>query len=451
MPAQITIEEAAPCVKKFTVEFSAEETASEHEKILKEFQKFAQLPGFRVGHAPASIVRQKFAKTIEEQLKKKLVPQGYQQALNSHHLRVIGEPLVEKVEYIPGGPLRFTVAVETAPHFELPPYKGLTVEVEKAAVTDADVQQTLELLQEQHAHFVDVTDRPAKMGDFLVIDFFAVADGKSLTEYSPHAKPISEAQDFWLLLQHGSFLPNFCQQLVGVLREARQQVFVDFPADFALQELAGRKATYFVQVKAIKQKNLAALDDAFAALASNGQHQTLESLRDAIRDSISRRNELRSAADARNKLAEALMAQVNFELPPALLAQETRDILHEIVQHHQQRGATRQQIEQRKEELVESARRSAVARIKSTFILQKIAEAEQITVTPQELNARIEQMAARHRMAPAQLKKQLDEQGALDEIEQDLLIGKALELVLQHATVKYVEPTQTKQQPWANL
>jgi trigger factor len=443
MPAQITVEDTAPCGKKFTVEFSAEETASEQDKITKEFQKLAQLPGFRVGHAPANIVRQKFARDIEEEVKKKLVPEGYRQALTSHPVHVIGEPLVEKIEFKLGEPLRFTVAVETAPHFELPKYKGLTVEVERAAVTDADIAQTLELLREQHAQFVDVTNRAAQMGDFLVLDFSAVADGKPLRDYSPQAQHLSEAKDFWLLLEDGSFLPNFCQQLVGVLREARQQVFVDIPANFAVKELAGRKATFFVTVKSIKEKKLPALDDAFAALVSNGEHKTIEALRGVIRDSVTKRNESRATAEAKNKLADALIAQVNFDLPPTLLAQETRGIVYDIVQQNQQRGATREQIEEKKDEIFGFAQRSAVARIKSTFILQEIAEAEKIEVTEAELDARIEQMAARYRVTPAQLKKQLDDKGALDEIEHELLISKALEFVFQNATVKYVEPTAT--------
>lgn len=444
MPAQITIEDTAPCAKKFIVEFSAEETASEHDKIAKEFQKLAQLPGFRVGHAPANIVRQKFAKDIEEEVKKKLVPEGYRQALTSQHIHVLGEPVVEKVEYKSGEPLRFTVAVETAPHFELPNYKGLTVEVERAVATDADVEQTLELLQDQHAQFVDVTDRAAKMGDFLVIDFSAVADGKPLGDYTPQAKHMGEAKDFWLLLEDGSFLPNFCQQLVGVINGARQQVFVDIPADFAIKEVAGRKATYFVEVKSIKEKKPPALDDAFAALVTNGEHKTIEALRAVIRDSVTKRNESRAIADAKNKLAEQLISQVNFDLPPTLLAQETRGIVYDIVQQQQQRGATREEIEAKKDDIFGFAQRSAVARIRSTFILQEIAEAEKIEVTEEEMNARIEQMAARYRVTPATFKKQLDEKGALGEIEHELLIGKALDFVFQHATVKYVEPTKTK-------
>jgi len=435
MPAQITIEDTAPCAKKFTVEFSAEETASEHDKIAKEFQKLAQLPGFRVGHAPANVVRQKFAKDIEGELKKKLVPEGYRQALMSHHVHVLGEPVVEKIEYKSGEPLRFTVAVETAPHFELPNYKGLTVEVERAAATDADVERTLELLQDQHAQFVDVADRAAKMGDFLVVDFSAVADGKPLADYSPQAKHMSEAKDFWLLLEDGSFLPSFCQQLVGVINGARQQVFVDLPAEFAVKELAGRKATYFVEVKSIKEKKPPALDDAFAELVTNGEHQTLEALRGVIRDSVTKRNESRAVADAKNKLAEQLIAQVNFDLPPTLLAQETRGIVYDIVQQTQQRGATREDIEGKKDEIFGFAQKNAVGKVKATFILQEIAEAEKLEVTDDEMNARIEQMAARYRVTPAHLKKQLDEKDALGEIEHELLLGKALDFVFQNATV----------------
>jgi trigger factor len=444
MPAQITIEETAPCARKFTVEFSAEETAIEHEKIAKEFQKLAQLPGFRVGHAPANIVRQKFAKDIEDEVKRKLVPEGYRQALASHHIHVIGDPQVQQLDYKAGEPLRFTVTVETVPHFELPQYKGLSVEVERAAVTDADIAQTLELLQDQHAQFVDVTDRAARMGDFLIINFSAVADGKPLADHGPQARQISDAKDFWLLLEEESFLPNFCQQLVGVIREARQQVFVDFPAGFAIKELAGRKATYFVEVKAIKEKKLPALDDAFAALVSGGEHKTLEALRNFIGDTMKKRNEARAINDAKNKLADALSAQVNFELPPTLLAQETRAIVLDIVQQYQQRGATRDEIEEERDEIFTFARRRAAARIKATLILQEIAEQEKIQVSDAEMNARIEQMAARHRVTPAQLKKQLDEKGALDEIEHDLLLDKTLEFVLQNATINYVEPTTTK-------
>jgi trigger factor len=437
MPIQVTVEDTAPCAKKLKIEVPAEEVAAEFEKIVKEFQKEATLPGFRRGSAPANLVERKFTREIEDELKGKLVPQSYRQAVTDHHLHVVSEPRVEELSFKKGEPLRFTVTVETAPAFELPQYKGIKVEMSAVEVTDADVDEVLHTLQDQHAQFVDVAERAAQMQDFLVVNYSAVADGKPLAEIAPAAKTLGEGKDFWLWMEEDSFLPKFCGQLVGAAKAERRQVFVDFPADFPVKEVAGRKATFFVEVTAVKEKKLPPLDDAFAA-SLGPQHDTMEKLRAFLRERV---REQRDKEEAKNRLVDALLGQLNFDLPPSLVAQETRNVIYDIVGQNQSRGITREQIEEKKDEIFGHASKNATERVKAMFVLGRIAEQEKIEVTEQELNTRLDQMALRYRVPTAQLKKQLVERGGLGEVEHELLIGKTLDFLFQNATV------ETKSEP----
>ena len=212
---------------------------------MQEFRKFANIPGFRPGKAPEPMVEKRYGGEIDEELRKRLIPESYREALAEQKLKVVGYPQVESVEYERGRPLVYTAAVDTAPEFPLPEYKGIPLKKKPVVVKDEDIAKTLESLREQQADFVAVEGRALETGDFAVVNYSGVADGKPISELAPEAKGLGENKDFWLLISSESFLPGFCDQLVGANAGEKRQVLVDFPADFPAKTAGGQEGDFF--------------------------------------------------------------------------------------------------------------------------------------------------------------------------------------------------------------
>ena len=431
----VTIENVSPCRKKLRVEIAAERAAGVRTEIFAEFCKAAALPGFRPGKAPAPLVEKNYGKQIDDEVRKRLVPESYREALSQQKLRVVGYPEVKSVEYTPGKPLMFMAEVDTAPEFALPDYKGIAVKRKEAPVKDEDVQHTLAHLQEQQADFADVTGRGLRTGDFAVLNYSAVAEGKPLAELAPNAKTIAERKDFWVLMQSGSFLPGFSDQLLGAQIGEKRQVLVDFPADFPVKRLIGKKATYFVDVTAIKERKLPELNDEFAKKIGA---ESLDKLKEQIRSGIATEKENEMRADMRKQIVDQLLAKTPFDLPESLVAAETRSIIYDMVRENTMRGVTKEELEKRKDEIFGFAMQSAKERLRASFVLSAIADAEQIKVEKKELEEKLAQLAERYRVTPEHLKAQLVEKDGLGEIEEQIRVSKTLDFLLGNGKVETV-------------
>jgi len=431
----VTIENAAPCRKKLRVEIAAERVAGTRAEILQEFRKVATIPGFRPGKAPEPMVEKRYAGQIDEELRKRLIPESYREALSDQNLKVVGYPQIEGVEYRPGHPLVYTATVDTAPEFSLPDYKGILVKKKTIAVKEEDVEKSLDVLRDQQADFVDVAGRSLKTGDFAVVNYTGVADGKPISELAPDAKGLGENKDFWLLISSDSFLPGFCDQLLGANAGEKRQVLIDFPKDFPQQPLAGKKATYFVDVVALKEKKLPELGEEFAKKLGL---ESLAKLKENVRKGLEAEVEEQQESDVRRQMVEHLLSMAEFELPESLVQQETRSIIYDVVRENSLRGATKEQLEEKKNEIYGFAAKSAKDRLRTSFILDAIAAAEKIKVDEAEVEERIQQMAQRSRTTPARLKAQLAEKGGLGEVEEQILVGKTLDFLVDSAKVEVV-------------
>jgi trigger factor len=431
----VTVENTAPCRKRLRIEVDAGKVAGTRAEILGEFRKVAALPGFRPGKAPEPMVEKRYAREIDEELRKRIIPESYRQALAEQKLRVVGYPQIESVDYKAGQSFVIMAAVDTAPEFTLPDYRAIPVKKKPVTVTDDEINQSLEAVREQQADFIAVEDRGIRTGDFAVIDYTGVADGKPIAELSPDAKSLGEHKDFWLLIASDSFLPGFCDQLLGATAAEKRQVLIDIPKDFPQKALAGRKATYFVTVTGIKEKKLPEMNDEFAKKVGA---ETLDKLREEIRKSLTGEREARVNSELRRQIVDYLLGTVQFELPESLVAQETRSIIYDVVRENAARGVTKEQLEQRKDEIFGFAAQSAKDRLRASFILDAIANAEAIKVEEAEIEQRIAQLAQRYRVTADKLRAQLAERGGLGEIEEQISVAKTLDFLLSHAKVETV-------------
>ncbi len=429
----VSIEIAGPCRKKLRIEISAERVAGTRAEILREFRQIAALPGFRPGKAPEPMVEKRYAKEIDDEVRKKLIPDTYREAIGEQKLRVVGMPQIEKVEHEPGQPMIYTAIVDVAPEFALPEYKGLTVKRKETPVTDEDVAKMVDALREQQADFANVEGRGLKTGDFAVINYTGVADGKQIAELVPDNKGLGEHQGFWVLVESDSFLPGFCDQLLGATTGEKRQVLINFPADFPQKQLAGRKATYFVDVTGIKEKKLPELNEEFAKKVGA---ESLDKLKEQVRKGIANEREVELQADLRNQLVDQMLKQTPCDLPDSLVAAETRSIVYDVVRENTMRGISREELEQRKNDIFGFAAKNAKDRLRASFILDAIADKEGINVEEAELNTKIAQLAQRNRTTPERIKAQLVEHDEMGRVEDEIRVAKTLDFLMANAKVE---------------
>jgi trigger factor len=427
----ITVEHLAPCKKLVRIELDATAVDAAFDAITKDYQKQAALPGFRPGKAPRDMVAKKYETEIKDEAKRKLIGDSYRKALEEKKIAVVGYPDIEEIQFARGQALQFAATVETAPEFQLPEYKGLPASIETKSVTEADVTRALDLLRGQHAKF-DTVARPLANGDVAVVNYSGTCDGKAITEIAPTAKGLTEQKNFWIETADSEFIPGFAAQIIGAQAGDKRTVNVDFPADFVTKELQGKKGVYAVELVEVKEKVLPALDD---ELAKKFGAENLEKLTSGVRTDLENELKYSKSKAVRNQVVSALMGKVNFDLPETAVANETRNVVYDLVRQNTQRGVARELIETQKDEIYSAAAASAKDRVKLAFIVGKIAEQEKIQVSQDDALRRAQQLAMMYQLPLDQFLKDLQKRNGVNELYEQVQHEKVLELLEKNAAI----------------
>jgi trigger factor len=436
----ITVENLAPCKKLLRVELDAKSVDETFEAVTKDYQKHASLPGFRPGRAPRDMVAKKYEADIKDEARRKLIGDNYRKALEEKKISVIGQPDIEEIQFARGQNLQFAATIETAPEFELPPYKGLPVKRETKSVTDEDVERALKLLAQQHVKFETVA-RELRLGDVAVVNYTGACDGKPITETAPTAKGLTEQKNFWVDVAANTFIAGFAEQLIGAKAGDKRTVNVDFPADFVTKQLAGKKGVFEVEVVEVKEKVLPPVDD---ELAKKFGAENLEKLRAGVRVDLENELKYSQVKAVRGQIIDALLAGANFELPETAVAHETRNVVYNIVQENSKRGVPRELIEKQKEEIYTAAARSAKERVKLAFLVQHIAEQEKIQVTQEEVLQRIQSLAAAYQIPPDKFVKDLQKRNGINELYDQIAHEKVFNFLEINAKIENVPAAAAK-------
>ncbi len=439
----VTVESLAPCKKLVRVEVDAKQVDEAMESVARDFQRQASLPGFRPGKAPRQIVLKKYEKDIADEAKRKLISDSYKKAVEEQKLEVLGYPDIEEIQFAPGQNLQFAATVETAPEFELPEYHGIPVQRDARKVSEEDVEKALSMLREQHVQYKTVTE-PLRAHDIAVVNFTGTCEGKPIIEISPTSKGLSENKNFWIDSGANNFIPGFPEQLMGAKAGEKRTVNVDFPADFVSPQLAGKRGVYEVEVVEIKEKQLPAVDD---ALAKKFGAENVEALKTGVRKDLENELDYKNRRNIRNQLITSLLNRVNFELPESPVAAETRNVVYNLVQENTKRGVPRATIEEQKEQIYSAAAQNAKEKVKVAFLLQKIAEKEDIKVSQEEVAQRIAYLAAMYQIPPQKFATDLKKRNGLIEIFDQVMNEKVLEFLQKNARIEDVYPGATPPNP----
>ena len=426
----ITVEDVAPCKKRLKIEVPANRVKQAYDKVADDFQKEARIPGFRPGHAPRAVVLKKFHKDLEGEAQRTLVPEAYQEAINEKKLRVVSAPEIEDLKYQPGLSLSFSTVVELVPEFKLPEYKGLVLKKQDDVVTDEEVDKALSSLADQRAQFEDAPERPLAMDDFAVISYSGKLDGQPFVDLVPDAKNLAENPQFWLWMKPEGFLPKFAEQCVGLKKGETRTVEVEFPADFPQAALAGKKVEYDVELKDIKVKKPAPIDDAFAQEVAK---MDLAELKTRVRENMEQEKKNQADRAARTEIVQKLISAVEFELPPTAVDEETHATVYDIVAENQSRGVPAHILEEKKDEIFTNAGKAAKESVKFKFIAAQIAENEKIEVANEQIAQHLAFLAQREGITLEKMIDRVRKNNAFGAVRQQLLRQSVLDFLLKEA------------------
>jgi trigger factor len=420
---KVAVEEVEACKRKLAVEAPADVVQQEWERAYGRVQRQARLPGFRKGHVPRSLVKLHFADDVRREVAEHLIPDVYRRAVSDAKLDPVNEPDLQDVRLEEGAPLSFTAVVEIKPTITLGEYKGLDIEHTAQAVTDADVDETLEQMREQHAQFQSV-DRSANPGDLVVVDYTLTPEGQE-----PHTQT-----GYAFLTGSGTVLPEIDQAVIGMRGGEEREVGVRFADDHRTEALRGRSGKASVRVVEVKEKILPVVDDEFARTL--GDFETVAAVREEIKKELAAQRTRQERQGLEEKIVEALLARHEFAVPRSMTL---RHISHQV-EHARERmrrqgldpDATQWDVGKIVTELTPGAEKA----VRRSLLLEAIATQEGLTPAETDVDAEIEKLArASQRPAPA-VRRMMEKSGDLEGLRHGLRERMTFDFLVQHASIR---------------
>ncbi|MBQ8639164.1 MAG: trigger factor [Lachnospiraceae bacterium] len=423
----VQVENLEKSMAKLTIEVSAEEFEAAMQKAYIKNKNRIQLQGFRKGKAPRVMIEKVYGAGIfYEDAANMIIPDAYEAAAKESGLEIVSQPEIDVVQIEKGKSFIFTAEVAVKPVVTLGEYKGLKYEAAAVEVTEEEVEAELKKVQEQQSSTVTVDDRAVEQGDIVTIDYEGFVDGVAFEG--------GKGADYDLTIGSHSFIDTFEDQLVGKNIGEDVEVNVTFPAEYHAEELAGKPALFKVAVKAIKTKVLPELDDEFASEVSD--FETLEEYRADLKAKALERKEKEAKTAKENALVEKTVENATMEIADAMVVSQARNMVNDFAQRLQMQGMSIDQYMQytgmTKDTMVEQMKPQALKRIQSRLVLEAVAEAENIQIDDEAVEAELQKMADAYKMELDKVKEYMGE-AELDSIRKDLAVQKAVELIVDSA------------------
>src|SRR5580704_14092554 len=422
----------ATCRRELDLEIPATDVQKAIERVAREFARVARVPGFRPGKAPIPLIRRRFADDIKGEVLQSLVPEQIDKAVKDQKLVPITQPQVDHVDYAEDRPLKFRASFEVLPEFELGAYKGVQVEVEKTQVSDADVDKTIETMRERAATFVALEDRAVESGDYAQLKLVGTPIGGG--------EPLM-ADNVLCNIGAEETLEAFTQNLVGAKPGEQRRFEVEYPADYPDKKLAGKKYAYSADVVAVKQKKLPELNDEFAKDVSDVK--TLDELRAKVRQELEKEIDQRHSAAVSDAVLAKIVAAHDFPVPEALVENQMDVRLERAVRALAAQGVDPRAVNV---DWVAMRRRQhprAIEDVKAELLLDRIATAENIEATDEDIDQEISKIAERSGESAPAVRATLTKQGAVDRMRSKLRSEKTLEWLQKNSEIKTREPERS--------
>ncbi len=430
---KVTMKSTGPCRQTIRIEVPAETVAAERAELLTYYTKGVSLPGFRKGHAPKALVEKKFAKDMAADLKDRVVPKFYHEAIAQEKVKVVAVVDVSEPEIADGKPLKFEVTVDVPPEFKLPKYDGISIKAEKADVSEKQIDETVESILRQHATYEDITGRAAKEKDMVQVSYESTIGGQPLEEKVPQARGLGRGNGYWITCDDESFLPGMGKALVGAKIGDKKDVTVKFPEGFIVKELAGMKAEFKVEVTGMRETKLPELNEEFLKKL---HIESEAELRKNIREHMEEAAKNKEKGRQQDEVCEFLLKKTKLDVPESAVKEQTRNLTYELARQRMMRGMSQEQIKAQSEDMFKEAQEKAEEQVKLRYIVMAVADAENIKVEDQEVADEVVRMAVSQRQDAAEYRKKLEKEDQLESVRDQIRFGKTIEFLLENAKIK---------------
>ena len=423
----LQVEKLEKNMAKLTIEVSAEELDKAMEKAYQKQKSRISLPGFRKGKAPRKMIESMYGKGVfMEDAVNSLVPQEYTKALGECDLEIVSQPEINVTQMEPGKALIFTADVAVKPEVTLGDYKGVEVPKSEITVTDEEVDAEVKKEQDKNARTVAVEDRAAANGDITTIDFEGFVDGVAFEG--------GKGTDYALTLGSSTFIPGFEDQLVGANTGDHVEVKVTFPEEYQAKELAGKEAVFQCDVKKIETKEVPELDDEFAKDVS--EFDTLAEYKEDVKKKLTEKKEKEARTAKENAAVDKAIENAQMDIPELMTKTECRQMMDDFSRRMQQQGLSMEQYfqftGQSMDKMMEDMKPQALKRIQTRLVLEKVAEAENIQPSEEEITEEIQKMADAYKMEADKIREAIGESG-LEQMKKDMAVQKAVTVIADAA------------------
>lgn len=436
----VAIDEIGTLRKRLTITVPKEIVQERLEDQFSELQRQRDVPGFRKGRAPRRLVEKAYGSEVRDLLKDQIASQAYMAAVEKEELDVLGDPAIdfEKIEMPEEGALEFSCEIEVKPDFELPKLEGIPIDKPAVTITEEDIDQQVERLQMRFGNYVPVEDAEIQADDLVTADVKITVGDTTLFEQTNEqfaARP-SRIEDF--------VLDNLGDDLAGAKVGETRTVEVDVPDDYEVEEHRGKKAEFTFTIRDIKRLDVPELNDEFAQMLGL---ENVDELRTMIRAESESHIDQEIQRGMREQIRKYLAENTELDVPAGLSSRQTQRVVQQQVVDMQRQGLPDVEIEKRLDELQTTAQEAAATEIKMFFILEKLAEEFDITVTEDEINGQVAQIAQRMNRRFDRVRDELARHGRLQALYVRLREEKVIDRLLQDAEITEVSREEADESP----
>ena len=430
---QVSVEDINSVKKTLHIEIPEADVVRELDKAYNELKKRAKVKGFRPGKVPRSVVVRLFKKDVHADVTSKLIQSSFMDAIKETDLNVVGTPQVDPSELEDSGPYKYDATVEVSPEIEDINYSGLSLKRTNYKVSDDEVEAQLKMLQKNLTRFekIDAT-RPVREGDHVLIDYEGFKDGQPFAE-------TAKTENFSLKIGDGAINKDFDDQLVGMQPGDVKEFAVKFPADYFNNKLADLEISFQVTLHEIREEVLPAIDDVLAKKA--GQYESLDELKKVITENLKQGYTKRVDQELHEQIFNELIARSDFEVPEAMVEMELEGIVNEAERSFSYRNTSLEDMGLTRESIAEKYRDTALQQVKRHLLLGKMVKQEDLSLSDEELEESLNEMATNFNQPLEEIKKYYDQnKDKLEYFKHTILEKKAINLIIDASKIEDVEP-----------
>ena len=441
---QFTVEDISSVKKTLHIEIPKDEVNRELDKAYNQLKKSAKIKGFRPGKVPRSVLERMFKKDVHADVSSKLIQNSFIDVIKQTELKVVGNPDLQPPELTIDSPYKYQATIEITPEIADIDFRGLKLQRTRYQASDGEVDIQLKSLQKNMAKYEKISDnRSVRDGDFVLIDFEGSKDGAPVPEFE-------KAENFNMQIGKAVISEDFDRQLVGMQTGDSKALKIQFDKDHPNEKLAGQEITFQVMLNEIRQEILPPIDDELAKKA--GPYKTLDDLKKIIMENLKQGYEKRMEQELNEQIFAELIARTEFEVPDALVEMELQGIIEEAERSFAYRNISLEEMGLSRETIAEKYRDTALKQVKRHLILDKIIDQETLSLSDEELEDGLREMAENFNQPLEEIKKYYGQNpDKLEFFKHTLLEKKAIKLIIDSGIIKDVKPeadakTESKKQ-----